>query len=662
VITEFIRRVLPDSPLMVMIVGFHPEDKKSGPGPAPPTELVELGDLGDLIDLDDVASAAPFGNPDGGVAALIARTPTDLRRAASLGGLFPEAKHLLIAVARSPAHRSFAVPVIAQDWPPPRSLRLHRGPKGDWVIEGRFTRPLPMRDFVAATVRGLDGRSAEAFPFPRVALAGRGAAAWRPGDTRATLTDEGGPLGAPDGFVPADLVLRSTGPGSPPWSDPQVPAVDRPQPERLSWARLGSAGGIDEARALLPALSDVDAVPPVDERSVNSWGFVSDPKLGEGVLAQRGDRWCVRLAHEEHEELVRFHPSGAVTDADVGRLRQLRSVTIEWGRHSGPVAAVRVLAGLAAAGIPLRTSRVPLWAGALGERLTGLITEVDEDSLADDLRREVHSVRLRRAALRTHSTRARWRGLAAAAGLAVPARPMVSVILCTRRPDFIGSALRQIDRQRDVDVEAILTLHGVPAGLPEVRTAVAAFTKPITIVEVSHDVPFGAALSRGAGRSGGRYLAKWDDDDFYGPDFLADMVLASTYSGAELVGCFAQFTYLEEIDLTVYRRAGQSERMGRSVAGGTFVMERAFVDAIGGFPPVPRSVDAAMMQATMAAGGRIYRTHGLGFMLNRRAAGHTWATPVTYFLRSTQRQWRGFRPSPLMEDDATEPRDRVAVR
>ncbi|HEX6468124.1 MAG TPA: glycosyltransferase [Streptosporangiaceae bacterium] len=652
-ITAFIERVLPDTPMMVMIAGFHPEDTKTGPRPR---------SAGEPVDLDEVAPEAPFATPDSGVVALIARSSTDLRRAATLADLFPEAKHLLVAVTQSPPHRSFAAPAADPGWPPPRSLRLHRGPAGDWVIEGRFDRQMSMRDFVAATVRGLDGRRVAAPLFPRVALAGRGAAAWRPGELGTALVGEGGPLVESDGYLPADLVLRSTGPASPPWPDPLVPVVDRPRTDRLSWAGLGSSGGIGEARALLPALSDVDAVPPVDERSVNPWGFVSDPELGHGVLTQRGDRWCVTIPRDDgEEELVRFHPSGAVTDADVGRLRRLRSVGIEWGRHTGPIAAVRVIAGLAAAGVPLTAARVPLWAGALGELLASVITQADEDTLADDLRREEHSVRLRRAALRTHSSQARWRGLAASAGLEVPARPMVSVILCTRRPDFIGSALRQIARQRDVDVEVILTLHGVPAALPEVTTAAAGFTKPITIVEVPPDVPFGAALNRGIGRASGRYLAKWDDDDFYGPDFLADMVLASNYSGAELVGCFAQFTYLEQIDLTIYRRAGQSERMGRGVAGGTFVMERAFVDAIGGFPPVPRSVDAAMMKAVSAAGGRTYRTHGLGFMLNRRASGHTWAMPVTYFLRSVDRQWRGLHPSPLMECDATDIGDRVAA-
>jgi hypothetical protein len=650
VITEFIQKVLPDSPMTVLIVGFQPEDKKSGPRLNPPNEIV---------DLDEVTLEARVDNPESGVAALIARSSTDLRRAASLAGLLPDAKHVLVAVAQVPSHRSFALPVVAPDWPPPRSVRAHRGPKGDWVIEARFNRPMPMGEFVASTVRGLDGHRIEPPRFPRVALAGRGAAAWRPGDIRVSLIGEGGPLGEPDGYVPADLVLRSTGPDSPVWADSQVATVDRPQLDQLSWARLGSRGGIDRARAILSALSDVDAVPPVDERSVNPWGFVSNPELGEGVLAQRGDRWGIRL---DDKELVRFHPSGVVTDADIGRLRQLRSVAVEWGRHSGPISAVRVIAGLAAAGLPLRTSRVPLWAGALGGRLAGLITEVDEADLADDLRREEHSIRLRRAALRTHSTQARWHNLTSASGLEVPGRPTVSVILCTRRPDYIGSALRQIDRQRDVDVEVVLALHGVPAGLPGVTTALAAFNRPVTVVEVPAAVPFGEALNRGVSHAAGRYVAKWDDDDWYGPDFLADMVLAATYSAAELVGCFAQFTYLEQIDVTVYRRAGQSERMGRAVAGGTFVMEQAFITSMGGFPQVGRSVDAAMMTAAEAAGGRIYRTHGLGFLLNRRAAGHTWGVPVTYFLRSAERQWRGFRPSPLMDDDAADVRRHVAVR
>jgi hypothetical protein len=421
--------------------------------------------------------------------------------------------------------------------------------------------------------------------------------------------------------------------------------IDRPQAGQRPPARPETADEHGYGNATMAPPYDVDAVPPVDERSVNPTGFVSTPKLGNAVLTQTGDRWSVQV---DPESLVRFHPSGAVTDADVARLRQLRTVTIDWGSDTASITAARVVAGLAAAGVPLRAAHVPRWAMALGGELADLITGVGESDLTDDLRREEHSIRLRRTALRDHSTEARWRNLAGAAGLPVPPRPTVSVVLCTRRPEFLDFALRQIARQRDVDLELILTLHGIPADLPEVKAAVAGFDRPITVVEVPADVLFGAVLNHGIARACGRYVAKWDDDDWYGPDFLADMMLASSYTGAELVGCHAQFIYLGQIDLTIYRTA-RSEWMGRWISGGTFVMERSALDSVGGFPLVPRHVDAALVDALSAAGARIYRAHSLGYALHRRAAGHTWNQPITYFLRAAALQWRGPRFSAFID-------------
>jgi hypothetical protein len=638
VTTALIRGVLPGLPKLVAVIGLFPGDHAAELGAAPD----------EIIDLDRLDLGAALDAPRSGVVAVIARTATDLRRAASLAGLFPAARHLLIGVVQSPAHRPLALPAVLRGWHTMRSLQAHRGPDGDWLVEARFAHAIPAGEFLAATVRGLDGQRMQASPPARAALAGAGAGHWRPGDPGVTPASEQGPLGDPGQFLPADLVLRSTGPRPAHWPDERVPVVDRLDTARSSWARLGAPGGMGEVRSVLPLLSDADSVPPVDERSVNPTGFLCAPELGTGVLAQAGDCWSVRL---DRRDIVRFHPSGAVTDADVAGLRRLRAVDVHGARHMGPQAAVRLLAGLAAAGIPLCAARVPPWGRALGTEIIDLVTGADAQSLADDLRREEYSIRLRRAALRAHSVRRRWRGLAASAGLAVEAEPRVSVILCTRRADFLDSALRQISRQRHVELELVLTLHGISADHPEVRSALAAFDRPATVVEVPRDVPFGLALNRGVARAAGHYIAKWDDDDWYGPDFLADMLLAHSYSGADLVGGLSQLVYLEQIDLTVLRRGGESERDSRYISGGTLVMHRHVFDAVAGFRPLRRHVDTGLLRAIEAAGGRIYRTHGLGYMLHRRAAGHTWQQPVTRFLRASTRQWKGFRPSALIAAD-----------
>lgn len=672
-ITELLRRVLPRDPagpVLVGVIGFDPDDGCGRLGLPAGSRIADLDRLdpgAPAWEPDSPDPVDPPGSADPGsvYAAVVvaARTSTDLRRAVPLAALLPDTARVVVAVAESPPHRPLALPAVAPEWRRLRDLRARRRSTGEWWLDVRFSAPMPVADLVAATARGLDGGRPGRPPVPGAAITGPGAADWRPADAAAVPVAMAGPLAGPAGLSPADAVLRSTGAGAPAWTDPRVAAIDRPAPGPLSWAALAGGGtggqdgtgGADRARGLdavepvVAMLSDVHAVPPVDERSVNPAGFVAAPEGETGALVQAGDRWAVTAGGTE---LLRLPPSGAVTDADVARLRRLRAVEVEWGRHHGPLAAVRVITGLAAAGVPLVAARVPSWARALGDELAALLLAARAADLADELRREEHSVRLRRAALRTHSTQARWTSLAATAGLPRPEPPRISVLLCTRRPDYLRTALGQIARQRHVDLEVVLTLHGVPAANPRVRDAVAGFGRPLTVVEAAAELPFGTALNSGAARASGRHLAKWDDDDWYGPEHLADMTLAMGYSGAEVVGCLSQLVYLEQIDRTVLRPGGASERLTGYVSGGTLVMERAIFEQVGGFRPLRRHVDSGLLRAVTAAGGRVYRTHGLGYLLHRRATGHTWTEPVTHFLRRSTRQWKGFRPSELMELDA----------
>jgi hypothetical protein len=261
------------------------------------------------------------------------------------------------------------------------------------------------------------------------------------------------------------------------------------------------------------------------------------------------------------------------------------------------------------------------------------------------LRREELSIRLRRRALYDHGVVPRWRGMARAAGLPVPPGPSISILLCTRRPEMISFAVRQMERQRGVAAELVIGLHGMTAR----EAGVIGSTLPLTVVEAPASVPFGTMLNRMAAVASGSYLAKVDDDDWYGPDHLADLLLAQLYSGAELVGSAAEFVYLEPLDVTIRRRIG-TERFVPLVAGGTMLVSRSMFEAVGGFRPLPRTVDGQLLEAVQAAGGRIYRTHGFNYVLRRRNAyGHTWRQPVQSFLASYQEQWRGLVFNELME-------------
>lgn len=332
--------------------------------------------------------------------------------------------------------------------------------------------------------------------------------------------------------------------------------------------------------------------------------------------------------------------SGAGGAHDAGRSGAGGALDAEW---PGVEIALDGLARLAAAGVPLTASYAPAWVPA---DLAALLTDQswlghtadDTVRCLADLRREEHSVRLRRLAARPAAT------------------AKVSVIMATKRPGFVGGALAQMARQRGVEVEVVLGLHGV--AYDEVRQAAEACPLPLRWIEAGAGAPFGEVLNQAAALADGDYLAKWDDDDWYGPDHLADLLMAADYAGADVVGACGEFFYLEPLRTTIRRKtfasgaAYPSEVWADHIAGGTIMVPVAKFRDIGGFPGLPRAVDREFLKAAREAGARIYRTHGLGYMLRRGLSDqHTWQLPLAHFLKVATNQWHGFRPSLLMEPD-----------
>lgn len=396
-------------------------------------------------------------------------------------------------------------------------------------------------------------------------------------------------------------------------------------------------------------------VGPLDEGVLNPTGY-REEALGpvieltsEGpVLVRRHSEARLRLSGPGLALPLRSRRG--LTAAAVRALRGHRAVRVRWPRRPDP-ALDRVVAGLALAGVPTVSDRVPDTARrTLGNELAELLlVEVNlGNAIEDQLARHEHSVRLRRAGLRAHATLA-WRGrLAAAAGLDWQGLPSCSVLLVTRRPERLAFALRQVARQ-SLAPELVVVGHGFQ---PDGATVEAVMPGAVVLSAPASE-QFGAVLARAARAASGDVLAKMDDDDWYGPDFLADLLWARHYAGADLVGSTAAQVYLQRLDRTICRN-DSSERVAGFVAGGTMLMSRDLLAEVGGFRAVDRSVDRQLLRAAHAAGAVVYRTQGLGYVLRRTSGGHTWDADDHYFLDPRRLRWQrdGFAPSALLAPDA----------
>ncbi|MEE6263909.1 hypothetical protein [Plantactinospora sonchi] len=306
-----------------------------------------------------------------------------------------------------------------------------------------------------------------------------------------------------------------------------------------------------------------------------------------------------------------------------------------------PAQETALLLRLVAAGVPVHSPVLPPACRAqLAREVADLLVGELPDRHATSLDWETRAVRQRRAVLRRHGRAFALTGLAGPAFPGLGAVPPVSAILVTRRLAEVPAAVAAIEAQSYPDLEIVLCLHGVT--LPDdLRSRLAGCRRPLEIHEVPAGHSFGAALGEATARARGSLVTKFDDDDTYGPEHVWDLVLARHHSGATLVGKAAEFVHLEALNTTVRRDAGAPESFTTAVAGGTMLLARGDLEQVGGWRPVPRSVDRGLIDRVRRAGGLIYRTHPLGYVYHRRSTGHTWDPGLEYFLRGSGTQWPG---------------------
>ena len=295
--------------------------------------------------------------------------------------------------------------------------------------------------------------------------------------------------------------------------------------------------------------------------------------------------------------------------------------------HAGPAERALALARIAAGGVPVHAPDV---GGELAERLGGALCAELAAGIAPGIApgyvdaREAASIRMRRLALRD---------------FALGARPAVSVLLATRRPERLARAVANVARQDWPRLELVLALHG--EGFGAVPAAAGLRTR---VVRVGAECTLGEALAAAARAASGELFAKMDDDDCYDRHHVLDLVLARAYAGAELVGKGPETVYLAGRDTTVRRGRWRAERYAADIAGGALLVSRAGLAAAGGWRPLPCAVDRALVADVAAIGGGVYRTHGSGFVLVRHGRGHAWAADEGRFLADADDVHRGWRP------------------
>ncbi|MBA8806303.1 spore maturation protein CgeB [Promicromonospora sukumoe] len=221
-------------------------------------------------------------------------------------------------------------------------------------------------------------------------------------------------------------------------------------------------------------------------------------------------------------------------------------------------------------------------------------------------------------------------------------RPSVTALVSTNRPHQLDHVLEVLGAQQAVDLQVALLTHGFETDDADLRArAKEAGVGTLELLTAPSDVPLGACLNLLLDAADGDVVAKIDDDDLYGPQYLSDQLYALAYSGADVVGKQAHYMYLEGSDATILRFADREHRYTDRVMGPTIVAARAAADGVR-FRALERGEDTAFLADLVEAGGTVYSADRFNFVQVRSAVdGHSWTVSDAELLASGEVQHFG---------------------
>lgn len=153
----------------------------------------------------------------------------------------------------------------------------------------------------------------------------------------------------------------------------------------------------------------------------------------------------------------------------------------------------------------------------------------------------------------------------------------ISVITCTNRPKYIDNVFENFNRQLYKDKELIIILNNNKMNLKEWIKKSKKYPNS-SVFQVDERKSLGYCLNYGIEKANFNIIAKLDDDDYYGPEYLSQAVKALKY--ADVVGKYTTYVYFEDSKILAIRNPKRDNRYVYRVEGPTLVFKKEICDKI----------------------------------------------------------------------------------
>ncbi|MTI71474.1 MAG: glycosyltransferase [Firmicutes bacterium] len=203
-------------------------------------------------------------------------------------------------------------------------------------------------------------------------------------------------------------------------------------------------------------------------------------------------------------------------------------------------------------------------------------------------------------------------------------KPKVSIITSTNRPNNIDNILKNYERQNYDMKELIIIINNNEINMLNWKERAKEYEN-VKIFKLDETKTLGECLNFAVEQSNFQIISKFDDDDYYAPNYLTDLVNAFNYTVAKVVGKYSSFVYFKDRNILAIRYPEKENRYLPFVTGPTLTFKREVFKNIK-FSNVNKGEDTQFLKDCNLNGFKVYATDRFNHVLLRKSSidEHTW--------------------------------------
>lgn len=156
----------------------------------------------------------------------------------------------------------------------------------------------------------------------------------------------------------------------------------------------------------------------------------------------------------------------------------------------------------------------------------------------------------------------------------------VSIIISTNKIKYLDNIYNNFMRINYKNKELIMVLNDSNLDITIYENKFKNFNN-VSIYQLNTDITLGECLNYAVSKANYDYIAKIDDDDYYYPNYLLDLMNVFEYTDAAVTGKTAHFVYFEEFNILALNGYNVENQYTKDwLQGGTLLLKKSIFNEV----------------------------------------------------------------------------------